>query len=450
VVTARPGRVTLVAGVITAAIPSYVVWTTSGLENALFAFVVVALAAVLARAAVADRLISTRTAAACGLLAALAALTRPDGLVYLLALPMVLVVHENGRPGRPAVRAALISLGAAAVPLGTYLAWRLVTFGRWLPNTAVAKEQDPPGLADLNRPIELVGAAGWTAGILLVTVVVVVLQRRSPTRTAVRALLVPLGLALVAYAVLPPDWMALHRFSTPVWPLAALVLVLALAEVTVGQDRPHRLVTVGAVVLVLVLALHGWWRQSDDFRTNATVGVCYIARNTGFTFNSYADRLGVDEGSLLAVDGGGTSLTTRLDFVDLSGLTDHDIADLWQRDDMAGLRDHVFEDVRPTFIRVWRGWDGFDRVRLFEDPRLLADYEPIWSPPEGGGNWVRRDAIEDPAALARLQAEAPDLAALVDAPFFEDGLQWWCGPTLRPSAPGSDPVLDMEQAAADG
>ena len=50
-----------------------------------------------------------------------------------------------------------------------------------------------------------------------------------------------------------------------------------------------------------------------------------------------ADRLGIDDGSLLAVDGGGTALTSRLRFVDLSGLADARIARYWSDNDMAGL-----------------------------------------------------------------------------------------------------------------
>jgi hypothetical protein len=447
---AHPGRTTFVAGTITAAVPSFVIWTTSGLENALFALLVVGLAVVLVRAAVADRLVTTRAAVLCGLLAAAAALTRPDGLIYLLAFPLAVLVHTGPAGARAAARTVLASLGAAALPLVAYLVWRLVTFDRWLPNTAIAKEQGLPGLSDLNRPVDLVAAAGWTAGLLAAVLVALVGQRPGATRTAVRLLLVPLGLALVAYAVLPPDWMALHRFSTPVWPLVALIVALGATEVLRRQEGRRRLLTGVVLGAVAVLTLTGWRQQSQDFRANATVGVCYIARNTGYTFNSYADRLGIDEGTLLAVDGGGTALTSRLGFVDLSGLTDRAIADLWADDDMAGLRDHVFEEVRPTFIRLWPGWDGYERLGLVDDARLAEDYVPVWSPPEGGGNWVRREAATDPAALAQLQADAPQIAALVDAPYFEDGLRWWCGSTLRPSAPGSDPVLDMDQAAVDG
>src|SRR5439155_7709644 len=46
-VTARPALLTLLVGLIIATIPSFVIWTTSGLENSMFALAVVTLAALL-------------------------------------------------------------------------------------------------------------------------------------------------------------------------------------------------------------------------------------------------------------------------------------------------------------------------------------------------------------------------------------------------------------------
>lgn len=147
-VARHPVAVTVVAGTTVAAIPSFAIWTTSGLENALFALVVMAIAAVLARAAVGGRLPDRRTAVVCGLLAAAAALTRPDGLVYAAAYPLALLLL----PDRATLRAAAASTAVFAVPVGAYLAWRLVTFGDHLPNPARAEEQGLPTLAGLGRP----------------------------------------------------------------------------------------------------------------------------------------------------------------------------------------------------------------------------------------------------------------------------------------------------------
>lgn len=94
--------------------------------------------------------------------------------------------------------------------------------------------------------------------------------------------------------------------------------------------------------------------SANDFRKQPTVSICAIAYQIGHAFNGYADILGVQDGTLLSVDGGGKSLTSRLRFVDLAGLAERRIARFWQHDDMPGIRDYIFDDVRPTIISVGR------------------------------------------------------------------------------------------------
>lgn len=445
-VSNRPTGITIAAGAITAAIPSFVIWTMSGLENALLALSVVALAAVLVRAARSDRLLTMNTAAACGGLVALAALTRPEGLIYAAAYPVAVLLLVRTSEPRQVVRPIVVCAAVVAIPLGTYLVWRLAVFGSWLPNTAAAKEQGLPVPSDLNKPTALASYVGWLGCILTVTLVVMSLQRRGEVRAALLMILVPLGLSLLAYAVLATDWMTQYRFATPAWPLIALASVLAFVEVHRASPARTRVVATTVVTMIAGLTLDGWRQQSDAFLATPTASVCYIARNTGYTFNTYADRLNIATGSLLAVDGGGTSLTSRLRFVDLSGLGNAETAGFWKRRDMRGLRDHVFNEVKPTFIRIWSGWDGVTRTQILEDPRLARDYVLVWGPVEGGGNYVRRDSVADQDALDDLQQRAPEMAAWVDAPYgpenirYPGKLHWWCEPTLRPTAPGADPL----------
>ncbi len=431
--------------------PSFVIWSVSGLENSLLALAVVGTATVLVVAALDDRLLTVHTAVVCGLLAGLAGLTRPDGIIYAAAYPLAVAVFARSDKGRRIVQMIVLSLATAAVPIASYLGWRLLQFGAWLPNTALAKGQTLPALSDLNKPTDLFGYVGWLGCGLFVAVVVLAFQRRSPTRTALTMLVIPFGLALVSYAVLATDWMTQFRFATPVWPLASLMLALALAETLRRPALRGRVVAAAVVALIAVVTINGWRRQSDTFLDRPTVSVCAVARNTGYTFNTYADRLGIRQGSLLAVDGGGTSLTSRLRFVDLSGLTDARIAGYWEDGDMEGLRDHVFDDVRPTFIRIWFGWDGIVPSGILDDPRLERDYVLIWGPPEGGGNWVRRDAVaDDPVALERLQRRAPELAAAVDAPWAREqhGLVVRThAPSLRPGRRPTHCAPDLSEGA---
>ncbi|MHC1561082.1 hypothetical protein ACR9E3_19140 [Actinomycetospora sp. C-140] len=432
-VSARPVVLTVVAGTVTALVPSFAIWTTSGLENGLYALLVVALGATVARAAVDGRLLSTRVAVAAGALAGLAALTRPDGLIYLAVYPLVAVLLA-GSGWRRAVTPCLRSVGTALVPVGLYLAWRLVTFGDWLPTTARAKRQELPGPGDLARPGELISYAGWLAVVLAVAAVALALTRRSRVRTVLGVLLVPLTLSLVVFAVLPPDWMEQYRFATPLWPLGAFVGVLAAGDVwRRWSSRRTRQLALAAVALAVLASGSAWLDDAATYRKNPTAPLCFVASSVGERTNAYADILGVRNGSLLAVDGGGTALTSRLRFVDLSGLTDTRFADVWQRRDYRGARDLVFDTVRPTFFKIDSGWSGLAESGLLSDPRLDRDYVLVISQRASTGTWVRRDAVPDPAALAAVRRHASAAWAGADAPFLRgDRTAWVCGPTLRP------------------
>ena len=156
-VSRYPAAVTAVAGCACALIPSFVIWSVSGLENALLAAAVAVQVAVVVRRR--DRLAAVQPALACGLLAALAALTRPEAAVYAATYPLALLVV--GRPRWRELGAAALSVVAFAVPFGAYLAWRLATFGQWLPTTAIAKSQGLPTVAGFAKVGSLIAYAGW-------------------------------------------------------------------------------------------------------------------------------------------------------------------------------------------------------------------------------------------------------------------------------------------------
>ncbi|MFC5063518.1 hypothetical protein [Actinomycetospora atypica] len=449
-VSSRPVLVASVAGSATALVPSFVIWSTSGLENSLFALIVVSLATVLVRAAVGGRLGRRQVAILCGLLSAAAALTRPDGIVYVVAHPVVALAFAgrlgNGSAGRGGSGSVGRSIGhgiaAFSLPVGLYGIWRLDTFGDWLPTTARAKQQGLPTPLAVSRPGELVLYGGWLAFATLVVLLVLILRARSPQRTAVVVLLVPLGLAVLAYAVLQPDWMGQYRFATPVWALSALVGTLALEGVLdVAPDRRRRLILGGGIVVVLI-SLAGFAREAVAFRNDTTAPMCFVAQSVGQRIDAYADILGVRGGSLLAVDGGGTALSSRMRFIDLSGLTDRRIAAAWHDGDAAGLKNYVFDEVRPTFIKSARAWGGAVASGLLSDDRFQRDYVVLFAPEPGSGTWVRRDAIIDPGRVAVTRQWAQQAYRAVEQRYLrpEAQTQWRCGPTLTPASPSPYPL----------
>lgn len=206
-VTDRAWAVTALFGVGLAAVPSFVIWCFSGLENSPYALVVVALAVLLFHAVLNQRLLSVRVALGAGGLASLAALTRPDGLIYGGAYIVLVLIWLRRSTIGPSLRHIALSFFAFVFPTGAYICWRYFEFGRLVSNTTVTKKQGVPGLESLARPGELVGYAGALAVLGLAGAVGLALSRAVHWRRGLVALLVPLALAVAAYAVLATDWM---------------------------------------------------------------------------------------------------------------------------------------------------------------------------------------------------------------------------------------------------
>ncbi|MET8690206.1 hypothetical protein ABZV77_38970 [Streptomyces sp. NPDC004732] len=431
---ARSWLVTAAAGVLLGANVSFVAWTFSGLENPLYACVATVLAAVLVRAVTAGNLLGRGPAAASGLLALVAALTRPDGAVLAGVYPLLLLLTVRGGPVGPRVRAAALGTAAFAVPYALFLGWRLAVFGRLVPNTAVAKAQEVPGAELFTRTTgELLTFAGWPAVLVATALVGIALTRHGMPRTALAAVVLPLVLTLCAYGVLEPDWMGMHRFATPVWPLGALALALAavgLAER--GGPRPRAAVAV-ALSTTLLLSWSAQRDQAAEFRTEPTLPMCLVVNRDGVLFNEYADRLGIKDGSVLLPSLGGTLLTSELKVYDLAGLTEPRIADALAAGDTEGLRTYAFRELRPTFVHAVGVWA---RKTGMQAPRLTAEgYLPLYRTPDGGGDWVRADAVRHPGRLGPLRAWADRAVPAA----YESGRQH-CGDVLRPGQAIDRPI----------
>lgn len=132
---------------------TFLAWLSSGLETALFEFLLLAwIALVLGGATAGPPAVSARRelpwALALSATAALAALARPDGLLAVAATPLVLLLPDGRDPAASSGwrklrwrRALWGSLPLAAV--AAHLLWRRSFYGAWLPNTHAAKVVEP-------------------------------------------------------------------------------------------------------------------------------------------------------------------------------------------------------------------------------------------------------------------------------------------------------------------
>jgi hypothetical protein len=412
-----------------AACSAFVVWTFSGLENALLAGLVAWLVSItLTSAEVSPQPVRASLDRQAGVAAALIALTRPEGIVYVIVHPAIAMVAEWQRgPGAVArilLRGAQVATGFVPV-LGVYLAFRLAWFGDWAPNTMHAKEG--ASLSSLISPGKFgtllegaFGDAGWLMfAALLGSLAVLAYQRRLELRTVVLVSYTALAAAL--FLILPNDWMGEFRFGTPFfvlafWTLAEIVRVWSAPE---WLSRRIRQFAIAAGVLIATQALALFVVRSATFAGCPTVPLD-VVRTTSQGFNTLADRAGAGSHSLLTPDLGGELLDSHLRVYDLAGLCDRRIAGaLSSAGGTARLHDYLFDEVKPTFIHVS---GAFVRLSgLHADPRFGRDYEPLheaWSVMSMDmrgvrvpwwGDYVRRDAVGHDATrlndLRRLHEE---------------------------------------------
>jgi hypothetical protein len=392
---------------------SFMVWSMSGLENALLAFLLAVSASLALRSGGAQ---GRRWDGVAGIVAGLLALTRPDAVLYAAAYPAALLIGRQ-ETVRAWLRYRLVpyAIGLVAV-FGSYLVFRRAYFGDWVPNTFHAKVRPWMMAVDAGRALELVqsavGRLTWPVLALIGLALAASLRRRSPApRLAVLA--VYLVLAAGAYVILPPDWMGEYRFATGFFLFFYWALGEALAWWwAAGRPLRVRWLAPAAVVLLLAESVSVHAARTDDFARNPTVPFGRISEFAR-AYDRLASALGPGTHSLLTPDLGGMLYTTRLRVYDLAGLCDRTIARTLM-DDATAFHDYVFAATRPTFIHIHGTWS--DWARLHADARFARDYAVLyetWARPSGAdaggegepwsGDYVRREAMATPADIERLQ-----------------------------------------------
>lgn len=343
----------------------FVIWTASGLENPLFALLLL------------GGLVACREerAGLAGLCFGLLALTRPEGLVYGLVAGVLLAAS-----GVPTRRFWPVLLGL----FGAHEAFRLAYFAWPLPNTYYAK---------LGAPLERWSwdARGWVQlrtwawlgpGWLLPFFLLGALRH---LRFAVLALL-PLAFSVYAGG----DWMRGFRWMSLA--AAPLAVVWAAGLLQLRERWGFR-----AQWLAGGLVLGGLLATSTvtlgAFRARPVDHPPMIGRRLAY-YDVLAERLNVPvrDRSVLDMDMGATLWWTDLPVVDLAGLVDvpiarHTFAD---RDFFAS---YVFEERRPLFAHLHRHWEKASGLTKLEGWPFVKVPPYDDAGQEHGGIWVRRDAL---------------------------------------------------------
>jgi hypothetical protein len=397
---------------------TFTFWSVSGLENALYAFLITLSVLLLIKEEEAPTCLPVGSA----LSLVLVGMTRPEGLLYALAGLAYKVVQwllnwkiQDERPLR--FRNLLIWCGVFLVGYGLFKAWHWWYFAAWWPNPIYAKAGwygtdlariwfDPGGWVYLRGYFRTYGAT-WIIPLLLFGGLV---SLRGPQK-----IFLIFSLAALALPLYTPDWMINYRFVYPFLPFEIALVILAGDQLlTWLVDKQNRTLwkRAGAALLLAWFAFgvaRFTWanlrlsqRQlSCSYQTPMAETLCTDGKmywSMGEVDQKYqelsrfARQIGLQDGLFMIPDIGATSYLQNLRILDLAGLADYHLARIRESPLM---KQYIFQEQRPDFILTHGAWTRRSN---------LAAYSAFWEnylPIEQGndrdglahGTFIRRDLI---------------------------------------------------------
>ncbi len=260
-----------VPALLLAASSGYACWTSGGLETQLFTMLVaIALDGVVAAEQTIQQgpveVASESSLYRAALALALAAMTRPEGLIVAGVLGVVRIicnlVARRRIVGMPEVLAAILFLSL----WGPWFAWRWWYYGYPFPNTYYVKATGTWAAPNMAKEMYQHGAYYiwvWLKQTKLLFALPVVALGLTAARPRTPRFALGLGCALLAAVYIPytisvgGDFMGLHRFIMPMFVVAAIAVALGLEWIARRIPERTRTYAAPAIAFVIVGAFAG-------------------------------------------------------------------------------------------------------------------------------------------------------------------------------------------------
>ena len=234
-------------------------FTMSGLETVAYALLLFAVVVLERRS---EQAPEPRRLAAVYIVLLLVAISRPEGVMFLLLSAAYHVGRRLMRGRGLAVKTTLLIAASAGLAFAAFLVFRWLTYGSLVPNTYYAK---PPGTF-VDGPsgallASLLGGLG-SASFLVLFIPVLMVGRKGTGRLGY-ALLIVLGqLIFLSYA---GDWMAFGRFFLPIAPLVLFIFFSLLETHRRTVAAALAFVTLAGLVVINVWQTHSALAERDKF-----------------------------------------------------------------------------------------------------------------------------------------------------------------------------------------
>ncbi|MBA3640312.1 MAG: hypothetical protein H0W53_13765 [Acidobacteria bacterium] len=398
-----PGTRWLAAAILAAWTP-FVFWSGAGLENPLYAFLLL-LATLLQLREIED----TRARAWSALALAGVALTRPEGCAFFVAFLVhrVIVVREGWR--------LLTWAGIFVAIFAAFLTMRVMVFGDWLPNTYYAKISDRE-ITELWRYLVTWDDPGFDYLQLFVLTNLVVLAAAAVGFADVRhwrasLLMLAIGSGTAVYALyVGGDFWPAFRFLTPALPVLAIAAQHGIARLPIRTLALRQTVAL-ALMGVVIYGSIGPSLQLRAQHLEDTLISLQGRLEQARRMRALATALGVKDPLYLDPDIGGPSVA-GLRVLDLGGLTDIHIARFqWYP---AFFRDYIFKEKRPHIIRTQSTWTRTSRVTAF--PEFDEQYVAVDSREDSlglHGEFISRDLLTEAGLRDDTPVKVPSFAQAV-------------------------------------
>ncbi|MCB9476566.1 MAG: hypothetical protein H6685_06810 [Deltaproteobacteria bacterium] len=391
-----------------------VCWAISGLENGLYAMLLLAALAFFAR----ERGNENATPVS-GFFFFLVAITRPEGMLYG-GMAGLFVLATECVPRRRITRRHVIFGASFLAPLIAYQLWRYWVFAWPFPNTYYAKiaAENAESLSNLRsrgwRYIFKYLEAYKLHGVLIAAALAP-LSRRYWRQSL---LLWPvLGFLLFFPIYAQGDWMKEWRFASTITALMVPMAVIGVARfmsmaawVTgkiTGPEWRHARHVASAAILASALGfvainvghVAAGSKRVREYVKDPEVNT-FKLRKRGYYFREQADRLDLRPGSVLEIDMGGIGEASGMVIYDIGRLCDVPFGiNRWDR---RFVNDYIYRTKKPDFMHARRGWGK--RGQITHNPFLKRDYIELPFVRRLGkkpnGNYVRRDLfIHDEARV---------------------------------------------------
>jgi len=331
--------------------------------------------------------------AAAGWVCGLAALSRPEGWLFLV----IILGHRLWRPTRHGRWAdAVAYLGPFLALTVPHLLWRHSYYGDWVPNTFYIKAilTKEAGVLYTWNFLQFHGGLVFLA----LCALPLALRRRSEEWTAVAMVV----LLWTVYVARMGDWMPLFRFFIPILPLCFVLLQTGVVELAqalsnVAVSRTGLRLLVGLLLLAASGALICQVHANRDLRG---MSPNQLYARVGRELRQYAQP----GDTLAAIDAGAVPYFSELPTTDIIGLTDAHIAHTPYQ---------YYEFDRPIFGHEYAAWLRYDGAYILGKKPTFIEL------PTGGKVLAGGEVISTRGEVYLLMDEPEFQANYV--PLFERG-----------------------------